>query len=435
MSPKNYIVELCSLGLLLAVALLLGGLLDNYGWCLFAAACLYIAWSLRQLRRIQRWLAGDCNQPAPHSTGLWGAVTVDIYRMRRHSLKEPARQQAVDDYLQDSFASLDDAAVLIDLQGNIEWSNTAAEGLLGVCYPLDAGKPLLQLLQSEDFSDYLSQQDYSNSLDVISPHNKRLHLQCHVTLFGKGSCLLFARDVTHTIRLEKMRRDFVANVSHELRTPLTVINGYLETLSDHSEGVDAHWRRAVQQMLQQSRRMETLIKDLIMLSRLEFLPENPQQQQVAIAPMLGALKEEVLALTQQQRELDINCDDSLQLLGDAEELRSAFGNLMVNAAKYTEPGGRIEVSCFVQQGSMVLAVKDNGIGIEGKHLPRLSERFYRVDKSRSIDTGGTGLGLAIVKHILLRHQAELRIESEVGVGSVFSCVFPVSRLENSPHGR
>ena len=398
---------------------------------LFCVSILYIVRTIRQLRRIQYWLDHQADTMPPESSGLWGEVLDGIHRIQRQGQEERDRLKAAVDYLQDSFASLEDGAVLIDSNGNIEWSNRAAEKFFGLRFPEDTKQQLINLIRTPEFIRYFDGEDYSSPLSITSPYNDHYKLQINITYFGQGSRLLFARDVTETDRLQQMRKDFVANVSHELRTPLTVISGYLETLTDagpdHMLADELRWRRVMQQMVAQSKRMETLIHDLITLSRLESVPEEVEQGPIYIRPMLEVIREEVLAAVNGVRQITIECDDSLQLRGSTDELHSAFANLIMNAAKYTDEDGHITVRWYGDYQGLHLSVEDDGDGIEDHHLHRLTERFYRVDNSRSIETGGTGLGLAIVKHILLRHQAELKISSTIGQGSTFSCVFPSSR--------
>jgi two-component system phosphate regulon sensor histidine kinase PhoR len=330
-------------------------------------------------------------------------------------------------YLRDSFASLTDGVVILDAAGNIEWNNQAAEQLLGLNFPTDKGQPLINLVRNPQFVQYFEAKDYDEFLELSPQQNADLHLQVQISFFGQGSRLLFVRDITHTYRLQQMRRDFVANVSHELRTPLTVITGYLETLSDSSLASDVRWRRAIDQMLAQSHRMESLVRDLILLSRLESVPDAIEQNKVDVLPLLQMIAEEVRSAIKGQRTIEISCDQSISLMGHKDELRSAITNLVMNAAKYSEEGDTITVRWYADQQAAYLEVKDTGIGIADYHIPRLTERFYRVDQSRHVETGGTGLGLAIVKHVLSRHQAELNITSVLGEGSAFTCVFPLMR--------
>ncbi|MGK0499789.1 MAG: two-component system phosphate regulon sensor histidine kinase PhoR [Oceanicoccus sp.] len=432
MHNVDWKVEIRRLSLLLLLAAFIGWIFSVTAWLLFFTTLLYIGWVLRQMQRIQTWLAQHSDSPPPESRGLWGDIFDGIYRIQRQNMEEKQRLQAAVDYLQDSFASLEDGTVMIDKQGAITWSNAAAEKLLGLQYPDDKSQQINHLIRAPEFIRYFDGGDYNTSLDMRSPNNRYYELQLSVSYFGQGSRLLFARDVTENNRLQQMRTDFVANVSHELRTPLTVINGYLETLVNNGLSDEVRCQRAISQMLGQSQRMETLIKDLIMLSRLESVPEVISQQVVNVRTLLEQIREEVLAAGHGQRQIIIDCDDSIQLEGNRDELHSAFVNLLMNAAKYTPEQGKIHLLWYQGPDAGCVAVEDNGDGIEAHHIPRLTERFYRVDDSRSSETGGTGLGLAIVKHILLRHQAELNISSSLGDGSSFLCEFPINRVIPRP---
>jgi two-component system phosphate regulon sensor histidine kinase PhoR len=427
MLNSHWASELYRFVLILLVAALVGWIFDLTGWSLALAASGYALWSLFQLHRLQRWLASGAGNEPPEAKGLWGEVLDGLYRLQQRDRKERGRLRAMVSYLRESFSSLPYGAVMLDADGNIEWSNSAAQQLLGLRYPEDSGQHLLNLLRAPEFVAYFEGESYARPLDMPSPYRPGAHLQIHVTFFGQRSRLLFVRDVTQTHKLESMRRDFVANVSHELRTPLTVINGYLETFADTVGDTNPRWARAIDQMLVQARRMQSLIKDLLLLSRLETVARDDVRELVALAPMLAAIRDEALAAASGPRTITIECDAGLQLLGRSEELRSAFGNLVFNAVRYTHPGGRIVLRWYADCEHAFLQVEDDGIGIDPEHIPRLTERFYRVDKSRSMDTGGTGLGLAIVKHVLLRHNARLVINSEPGKGSCFTCVFPIEQ--------
>lgn len=386
-----------------------GWLFSITAWLLFLTTFVYSGWLLF---RIQRWHCSNSSLPVQRG-GHW------------------AEKQAAVDYLQDSFASTEDGTVMIDDTGAISWSNTAAEKLLGLRFPEHKSQKICDLINAPEFIRYFENRDYAGNLDMHSPNNGNFDLQLSIRYFGQGNRLLFARDVTETNRLQKMRTDFVANVSHELRTPLTVINGYLHTLADNGLEDEVRCQRAIQQMLGQAQRMESLIKDLIVLSRLESVPEVASQQLLSVRPMLELIRQEVMSAGHGERQIIIECDDSIQLQGNREELHSAFANLLMNAAKYTPEQGEIRLRWYEDKMGATLAVEDNGEGIEAHHIPRLTERFYRVDKSRSVETGGTGLGLAIVKYILIHHQAALHISSTLGEGSHFSCHFPRSRIFSS----
>lgn len=419
--------ELSRLAFWMAVATLFGWLL---GWPVTAAFVAIITYALLQLwhaNRLLLWLRTEGEGERPEAFGIWGALFDYLGRWQQRNRGERERLEATIDYLRESFMSLPFGAVMLDANSNIEWSNAAARHLLGLRYPEDRGQPLLNLVRDPLFVDYYEKRNYEHPLEFHSPLNRKVHLQAHITHFGYGSRLLFVSDITQIRRLERMRQDFVANVSHELRTPLTVINGYLETFADSLEGTNPRWQRAVRQMLQQSRRMQSLVNDLILLSRLETLPQGGGQERVQLRSMLEVIREEALASVTTSRVITLQCDDTLSLVGNREELRSAFSNVIFNAAKYTEENGHIDIRWHADEQGAYLEVEDDGIGIDEVEIPRLTERFYRVDTSRSIETGGTGLGLAIVKHVLLRHQAELVVKSTPGRGSCFVCSFPLLR--------
>ncbi len=279
------------------------------------------------------------------------------------------------------------------------------------------------------FKEYFAQENYREPLELPSPVDDHIRLQFQLTLYGNGEHLMLVRDVTRVHQLEQMRKDFVANVSHELRTPLTVLTGYLETLLDNVDEVQPRWRRALQQMQQQGTRMQNLLTDLLLLARLEATDYPADSQPVAVALLLLCIRSDAIALSA-ERGHRISCrpTPALLLKGSEAELRSAFSNLVFNAVKYSPEGGDIRIRCWRDAEGAHLAVQDSGLGIEAKHIPRLTERFYRVDASRAANTGGTGLGLAIVKHVLLRHRARLEISSTPGKGSSFVCHFPPAQI-------
>lgn len=394
-------------------------------WPLFAASLLACAWLLRNLQRLSDWLYSGVDNEPPEAIGMWGQVFDVIYDMQRDATQNTTKLQAMIDYLHSSFASMSDAVVMLDPLGNIEWCNASANDLLGLREGDDTGRQLINLIRSPAFLRYFDAEKYQAPLEMPSPVNSNLSLSISVSFFGQRNRLLFARDVTRTHRLEKMRKDFVANVSHELRTPLTVINGYLETFSEHG-GENPRWDRAVSQMLQQSRRMHMLIQDLMLLSRLEAVPKGSDDTVIRLRPLMEMIREECGSAAKGTRRIVIECDDKIAINGNANELRSAFSNLAINAARYTADDDTITLRWYRDDDHAYFEVEDTGIGIEPQYIPRLTERFYRVDQSRSLDTGGTGLGLAIVKHVLIRHRAELRIRSVPNKGSVFTCVFPRS---------
>ncbi len=420
--------ELRRLVLLFAAAGLAGHYSGYLGWALFATSALYIGWQWLQLARLHRWLAAGQVGDLPLTVGIWGEVFRHTQRLQQRSRKHHQRLQAIINRIQDSTAALQDAVLMADGQGNLEWWNAAASRYLGLRSQTDVGQQLTNLIRNPDFKRYFDSTDYREPLTMTSPVNPRQQLQFNITLFGRKDRLILVHDVTRLVQLEQMRKDFVANVSHELRTPLTVIRGYVETLQGNADMLPPRWQRMLSQMSQQSQRMEALITDLLTLSHLET--DRPHEAApVALAPLLQQICADARALSG-EREHQIVCQvtSGCALAGYDNELRSAFSNLVFNAVKYTPAGGRIEVCWQVDGNEGVLSVSDSGEGIAEHHWPRLTERFYRADPSRNPETGGTGLGLAIVKHVLLRHDGRLSIDSTLGQGSTFCCHFPLARV-------
>ncbi|MEE3633922.1 MULTISPECIES: phosphate regulon sensor histidine kinase PhoR [unclassified Pseudomonas] len=416
--------------LLITVCLLAGLVSGYYGWSLALGLGLYLGWTLKQLLRLHEWLRlHQVDEAPPDGYGLWGEVFDSIYHLQRRDQRVRGRLQAVIDRVQESTAALKDAVIMLDSDGNLEWWNRAAETLLGLKTPQDSGQPVTNLVRHPRFKEYFEQENYLEPLEIPSPINDRLRVQLHITRYGNNEHLMLVRDVTRIHQLEQMRKDFVANVSHELRTPLTVIAGYLETLLDNVEDVNPRWVRALQQMQQQGGRMQTLLNDLLLLAKLEATDYPSDNQPVAINALLQSIKADAKALSgQRNQNITLETEGDVYLKGSEAELRSAFSNLIFNAVKYTPDGGQIRIRWWSDSQGAHLSVQDSGIGIDPKHLPRLTERFYRVDSSRASNTGGTGLGLAIVKHVLLRHRGRLEISSVLGHGSTFTCHFAATQL-------
>ena len=416
--------------LLIGACLLLGLLTGEYAWALAAGLAIHLGWTLSQLLRLHKWLKEhQPDEPPPDGYGLWGEVFDSIYHLQRRNLRARGRLQAVIDRVQESTAALNDAVIMLDNNGNLEWWNRAAETLLGLKTPQDSGQSITNLLRDPRFIDYFERGSYLEPLDLPSPINDRRRLQFHITHYGNHEHLMLVRDVTRLYQLEQMRKDFIANVSHELRTPLTVIAGYLETLLDNVEDVNPRWLRALQQMQQQGGRMQNLLNDLLLLAKLEATDYPSDNQPVAVDLLLLSIKGDAQALSgERMHRISLEADPHLRLKGSEAELRSAFSNLVFNAVKYTPKEGEIRIRWWGDEQGAHLSVQDSGPGIEARHLPRLTERFYRVDSSRASNTGGTGLGLAIVKHVLLRHRARLEIDSSLGKGSTFTCHFPTQQV-------
>lgn len=412
--------------LLVSACLLLGLITGEYAWVLAGGLAIYLGWTLSQLLRLHKWLKEhQPDEAPPDGYGLWGEVFDSIYHLQRRDQRVRGRLQAVIDRVQESTAALKDAVIMLDSDGNLEWWNRAAETLLGLKTPQDSGQSITNLVRDPRFIEYFERNNYLEPLDIPSPLSNRRHLQFHITQYGNREHLMLVRDVTRLHQLEQMRKDFVANVSHELRTPLTVIAGYLETLLDNVDEVNPRWLRALQQMQQQGARMQSLLNDLLFLAKLEATDYPSDNQPVAVDLLLLSITNDAQALSaERHHRIHLEADPHLKLKGSETELRSAFSNLVFNAVKYTPDAGEIHIRWWGDEHGAHLTVQDTGLGIEAKHLPRLTERFYRVDSSRASNTGGTGLGLAIVKHVLLRHRARLDIASSLGQGSTFTCHFP-----------
>jgi two-component system phosphate regulon sensor histidine kinase PhoR len=396
-----------------------------YGRPLFAvllALLAVIAYWLHQLRRVQLWLR-DPRQPPPDIHGIWGDILSQVYRQQRREREDQARLQSTLDYFRDCFSSMREGVVIVDGRGVIGWSNTAARRLTGLRYPEDTGQHIANLIRAPAFHSYLEAGDYETPLQYPIAGDNRRYLEVQINRFGKGDRLLFFRDVSSMLRMEQIRRDFVANVSHELRTPLTVITGYLGTFLSDTGNLPPQYIKPMQQMTQQAVRMENLLKDLLWLSRIESEEREEKREQVDIGALLEELQDELLT-SHPEREVKLLLETDHKVSGNYLELHSAVSNLVVNAFKYSPDDSVVTVRWHEVDGEYHLVVEDTGVGIDPVHLPRLTERFYRVDDSRAGSTGGTGLGLAIVKHVAVSHGARLQIESTPGRGSRFTLIFP-----------
>ncbi len=432
---RTWISELARLALTLALALVLGWWLGDLALGLAAGLVVYTGRNLYHLYRLHRWLHQRKRLPVPRAHGLWGDVFHHMGRLQQRNRK---RKRKLHQYLksfQDSTEAMPDATVVLDAEGTIAWFNRSAQALLGLRQPQDTGQRFCNLIRHPDVLDYLARGSEEEVVEFSSPIDADIRLSLRAVRYGKNQRLVIARDVTRLHRLEQVRRDFVANVSHELKTPLTVITGYLETMADAEGEYPEHWRRSMRSMQNQAERMGRLLEDLLLLSRLETTDAGESEQEpVAVPAMLAAIEEDARLVSGDSLAVEVEVEPGLWLTGDAHELRSAFSNLVQNAVRYTGPGGRVGILWRREGEGAVFRVEDNGIGIAPQHLPRLTERFYRVDVGRSRQAGGTGLGLAIVKHVLSRHEARLRIDSEPGEGSIFTCAFPGSRVTRRERG-
>ena len=421
--------ELWTLYLLILVSLLVGWLLGYPVLFLLLAITVYLGWHLHNIYRLERWLVKGKKYQPPEARGVWGEVFSLIYQLQQRNRKRKRRLADIVKRFQQATAALPDATVVLTPEGEIEWFNDSAKALLGLRSPVDVGQRIDNLIRNPEFSAFLMDSKKGDSIEIPSITDESLILNIRLVSYGKRLRLLVARDVSQRLRLEQMRRDFVANVSHELRTPLTVINGYLETIQDDENQALNPWREALQVMQQQNQRMQHLVNELLLLSNLESEQSVVNEASVDVPTVLYGIRQAAELLAAEKKlSLYLKCDDSLKIRGSESELFSAFSNLVNNAVRYTPHGGEITLRWYADKKGAHFEVTDTGIGISPKHIPRLTERFYRVDIGRSRETGGTGLGLAIVKHVLNHHDAVLQVESAPEIGSTFSCLFPKSRI-------
>ncbi|HEY4530359.1 MAG TPA: phosphate regulon sensor histidine kinase PhoR [Luteimonas sp.] len=427
---------LATLAAVLAAALIAGFLLGRPWAALAVAALALLGLHLLRLRRLTHLLESRVRPPPPRpGGGAWDNVESLLHRAR---LQVRGRERRLVEMMRAYRAvatALPDALVVVDRNTQrVIWCNAAAGRLLGLDYPRDKGASLVERLQPLPISHWLSAGRHAEPIvDAASPVDPAIRISLRLIPYSDALWLLVARDVGKLMRLEQVRRDFVANVSHELRTPLTVVHGYLDMLEPDE---DAEWAPIIAEMRRQSQRMTQLVEDLLALSRLEAR-DALEDEDVAMEPMLATLRREAQALSQGRHTVLVEDTAGVDLLGSGRELHSAFSNLVANAVRYTPSGGQVAIRLAPSDGGGVeLSVEDTGYGIPEPHIARLTERFYRVSSSRTRETGGTGLGLAIVKHVLQLHQARLAITSEVGRGSTFTCRFGADRViarSKDPH--
>jgi two-component system phosphate regulon sensor histidine kinase PhoR len=416
--------------LVLIGSLLLWGVFGALPAALFFGIAMFLRLiaHLRQLAALEHWSMSSETSSVPDAYGLWEEVFTRLNKMMRNQREAREKHTAALHQIEQATSALPEGVAILDDAYHIEWCNPLAELHFGLDSVRDIGQQITYLVRQPEFVQYLSIANYSEPLILRGTRQDDLVLSVKVVSYGVNKKLLISRDITHFERIETMRRDFVANVSHELRTPLTVVNGFVETLQDMPKLDNDMSRRALMLMGEQTKRMEGLVDDLLTLSRLENSLNTLVEEVVDVPTLLQSLHQDGQALSAGKHVLKLELDCATKLQGNTGELRSAFGNLVSNAVRYTPQGGDIVMRWHEHgDGQTTFSVSDSGIGIAPEHIPRLTERFYRVDRSRSRETGGTGLGLAIVKHIANRHQAHLDVASEEGKGSTFSIVFPAKR--------
>ncbi|MBK6451179.1 MAG: phosphate regulon sensor histidine kinase PhoR [Proteobacteria bacterium] len=414
----------------LLAALACGWIIDRPGLCASLYLAAIVAWQARNLIRFEHWLRLRSILKPPNMDGLWGNTVAIANRLYQRKRFHKRRALTLLRELRRMTSAMPDGAILLGPTREILWFNPMAADWLGLRRKLDYGIRIDNLIRQPEFVEYVAGGGRGPGPRIHMPNlGDRWFAFNLITTSGRDLQLLIVRDVTSEARLESMRRDFVANASHELRSPLTVVRGYLDTLADDPV-LDEGWREPVREMQRQSERMHGIVSDLLELSRLEAGSSEAEREPIDVAGLLALMRKEVLARPDRPAQFDLQLESDALLLGAEPELHSIFQNLIMNAVKYTPSAGRVSVRFWTDGLGGHVAVTDTGIGIPAAHIPRLTERFYRVDAGRSRKLGGSGLGLAIVKHALQRHGAQLEISSEEGKGSTFTCHFPPARVQH-----
>ena len=419
------------LALVVLVGALLGGFVGNFWAGIAGTLSAYLALQLYQLYRLDHWLRHRSVSDPPDAGGLWGDVVAQVGRLHRRKKFHKQRLIEIFRELRRATAAMPDGVITLNPDLEIAWFNRKAADLIGLKRKTDFGLRIGNLVRDPKFLQYLQDGDFSNPVIVRPKAVEERWLSFQAMRYGADQTLILVRDISRQQRVEVMRKDFVANASHELRSPLTVIAGYLETLAADAT-IDPVLQPPLQEMRRQAQRMTSIIDDLLELSRLEANDEQVKGVPIDIAALLTVLRKDLLARPKRPAEVRLLLDSQAQLLGDPGLIHSAFWNLADNAAKYTPADGTVTLRWWADTDGGHFSVADTGAGIPPEHVPRLTERFYRVDPGRSRVTGGSGLGLSIVKHVLYRHGAELRVESAEKRGSLFTCDFPLQRLAATP---
>lgn len=400
---------------------------------------IYLISHIYWLHKLTSWFQSPEIKDIPEGSGMWEDVFTTLLQYERNNKLNQTQLNSALERFSLATKAMPDGLVILSASNEIEWCTPNAESQLGLNLTTDKNLPIVNLIRDSHFIAYLYNEKYDEPFKLKSWRNPEIVLEVQLIPFANNQKLLISRDMTQHEKVDVMRRDFIANVSHELRTPLTVVGGFLETLNDMEGAVPENLKSYFAMMEEQTIRMRRIIEDLLTLSTIESNTENPDDREIDMPSLLKSVQNDAIGLSQTlnktKHNIHLDVDPRINLSGTSDELRSVFTNLVSNAIRYTPAGdkssrkkGEVFISWALRNGEAVFSVRDTGIGIEQKHIDRLTERFYRVDRSRSRETGGTGLGLSIVKHILIRHQAKLEISSELGVGSTFSAVFPKARI-------
>ena len=409
--------------------LVIGAMNNSILLFVFTGLLAYVIWNLYNLNRLSRWLANPSKQ-IPEVIGIWDEVYYQLYQLYTRQRRSRKKLTSILNRFKKSTQALPYATIILNKLNEIEWFNPAASQMFSLHTNIDTGQRIDNLIRQPKFAKYLVKKDFSEPLQLLI-NQKKIILS--ITPYGDGQYLISARDITSRSQLDDMRRDFISNASHELRTPLTVMSGYIEFLQHKTDEITKVPLDKVQQQIE---RMNNIIEELIELARLESSTAVDLSVKVNIKTLLNQVYDEALSLDKDKHHIELIMEQDqdinpvLYMHGSHEELRKAFSNLLTNAIRYTPEGGKIKLFSNADDNSLSIGVQDSGIGIDYQHIPRLTERFYRVDEGRSREVGGTGLGLAIVKHVLDRHNASLHIQSVAGKGSTFRCDFPLSYIEH-----
>jgi two-component system phosphate regulon sensor histidine kinase PhoR len=417
--------EFTSAFLLFLLVLVLGGLTGFFIPLLLLLTLALLAHQIFQINRFERWIRLGGRSQYPKTTGVWEEIYYHVYRLKKSEKRRKKKLGKVIDQFRQSTEALPDAAVVLGANDEIEWANKTARSVFGL-QQSDKGQRIPNLIRFPEFIRYLKSGNYEEAVILPSPVNSQITLAVRVVSYGAGLRLLLAQDVTQLKKMERMRKDFVANVSHELRTPLTVMRGYLETLQDMDDDLSPLLSNSVRQMYAQTERMQNLVDDLLLLTRLET--QQRKTQCIDVPALLTQICKESSDMLDNAGRIELVLDAQAHIAGEELALRSAFSNLLSNALKYSPEDAPVKVRWYQTEEAVILSVEDQGEGIAATDIPRVSERFYRIEVKRSKKIPGIGLGLAIVKHALMRHDARLVITSDLGKGSCFSCHFPIGQI-------
>ena len=392
--------------------------------CLFLYLLSHVYW----IYRLNKWLKSPNLSTIPNGSGIWEEIFATLYREYRKQKKSKSELTTTLGRFMTAAEAIPDGIIALNQNNEIEWCNKPSEKMLGIHLAKDINQPINYLLRETTFTEYLNENKYEGTLKLISWRNTGRSFEILLVPFGISQKLLICRDITQIEKNDSIKRDFIANVSHELKTPLTVIVGFLETLSDMKNEFNTKTRPYLQMMLEQSDRMKKLVEDLLQLSSIESNAAPAEKKEIDMTHLFKNLKKDSDLISGKLHKINLSINKNIALLGYEKEIYSAFLNLVSNAIRYTKEGGSIDVIWDIKDQKPFFEVQDSGIGIEEKLIPRLTERFFRIDADRSRNTGGTGLGLSIVKHVCIRHQAQIDITSQIGKGSQFKITFPQERL-------